>query len=177
MSNELTRVEDELYEEYRDIHNVCTYKSKEEFIKGLNFARYLMAYKDKSKAFNKVFGYHERAANLSTQLLTRKWMSMIMDRMQESQYALFLDKRLALMDEAYVVAMDKDEKTRDRVDAMKFFGEHTRKPDAIKVDIEVKNEIGVELADKIDQTLKLLSSNGQLYQNDGTITDVEVVID
>jgi len=176
MSNELAIIEDEEIDfgDYQDLYNVSRV-SAEKYEMGLKFADYLVQYRDKSKAYNKVYGYHERAANLSTQLINTRWMTMILDRMMESQYALFFDKRLEMLDEAYVTG--KSDNGRTKVDAMKLFLEHTKKPDAIKVDVEVKDDSSVELVGRIDSILKTLSSNGQLYQNDGTITDVDVILD
>ena len=180
MSNEVAVIDEVLFNEFEDIYHAVKHRmsnDQERFMQGLKFAQLLVQYKDKGKAYNKVYGFSERSATLSTQLLSTQWMTMIMDRFQDSQYAIFFDKRLQIMDEAFVISMDKGEATKNRVDAMKFFGEQTKKPDTIKIDIEVEDKSSIELVGRIDSILKTLSKNGQLYQNDGTITDVDIILD
>jgi len=180
MSDDVTVIEDENKEEYdifgefEDIFR-ASMVNEEKFRKGLKFASYLVQYRDKSKAYNKVYGYHERCANLSTQLINTRWMTMVLDRMSESQYALFLDKRMQVIDEAFVESTEGS--GRNKLEAMKLFLEHTKKPDTLKVEVEHTHEIGNELKERIDNTLKLLSGEGKLLLPDGEITDAELVLE
>jgi len=171
-------------EEWRDIYEWYKPKSniknipenenmiREKFNKGLRFCKLITVLKDKNEAYREVYGEPENGlevGNESTKLLTRTWITLIMDKLQDSQYALLFDKRLKVIDEALKESLNGSGRTK--VDAMKIFLEHTKKPETQKIEITHTHEVGESLADKLEDTLKLLGSQNKIITPDGEVID------
>ena len=107
-STALIDISEEELAQFEDIYQHWKKKSRitdeeearERFKKGIEFAHTLMVLADKRLAYEKVYGerFNGRGDNISSQaatkLLSTEWMMMVMDRLQDAQYAMFFDKRL-----------------------------------------------------------------------------------
>ena len=142
---------------------------RERFKKGLEFAHQLVVLKNKAQAYTKVYGECANPTNEATKLLTTQWMSMIMDKVQDAQYALFYDHRLKVLDEALDESLNGSGRTK--IDAMKLFLEHTKKPEVQKFEVTHTHEVGDSLADKLEDTLKLLGSQNKIITPQGEVID------
>jgi len=183
----LIRVSDDEFEEFRDVFEFWSRKSRvkenkeEMFKKGIAFAKALVVTKSRTEAYRMVYGEPSEqglasdAYKLATSLLSKEWMVLIMDKVQESQYSLFFDKRLEVLDEAYEESINGSGRTK--IDAMNLFLTHTKAPETQKVEITHTHEAGDSLANKLEETIKMLAGEGKIVDPSGEIVDVSVIED
>ena len=188
-STALIDVDDEVLNQFEDVYQHWRAKSKipmdkddearERFKKGLQFAHALIMYADKKLAYEAVYGSRLNAkgesvsSKYATKLLSTEWMMMVMDRLQDAQYAMFFDKRLEVLNEAYRESVDGEGRTK--IDAMKIFLEHTKKPEVQKFEVTHTHEAGDSLADRLDVVLKALSNDSKIINPDGTVMDAVLI--
>ena len=176
-------VDEEMFEQFRDIYEEAKRYSKKEdfeehFRKGLQFAQLVFMKKDKKKAYEAVFGPYitgdgrDRTSDEATRFIMRRWVTQIIDRLQQAEGAVFLDKRLQVLQEAYESAME--EKGRNKLEAMRLFLEQTKK-DKLEVEVTHSHEVAGELKEQLDTVLKQLSKSKQVILPSGEVIDAEVI--
>ena len=110
---------------------------------------------------------------LASKAVNTKWIGSIINRLITSNHIQFADKHYQALSELYRIGME-GESERNRVDALKGFIEHTKRPES-KVDAPITINIGESVIEKLQIQLNQLAINSKLYTKSGDIIDVEAI--
>jgi len=162
-------------EDFEDIRRSAKGVSDETFAKTIQFCLLISEGQLKGKAHESVFGKLSDNRKMATMLINRKYASQILERMIAGNHLLLADKHLAALEEMFDIGMDKGESTRNRIDALDKFAGYTKKPEAIKIDVDTTLHLGVDMVEKIDSLTKSLAAKGSMIGSDGEIIDTVVL--
>jgi hypothetical protein len=165
-------------EDFEDIRKATRGVTEEQFRKAVKFCWLLSEGKSKVESYVEAYGGN-KADKITQQsarsLAGRKYVRDILNRMVSGNHLLFADKHVVALNEMFDIGMDRAEKTRDRLDALKAFAELTKKPEAIKMDVDITHHIGQEMVEKVDKLTQTLAAKGSMIGPDGEIVDTVVL--
>ncbi len=167
-------------EDFEDIRKTTKGVSDEDFFKTVRFCFYISEGKSKVDAYCAAQGIDLAAKTkvthtMAAALVARKYTGEILNRMLAGNHILMADKHLMALNEMFEIGMEKGNKTRDRIDALDKFSQLTKKPEAIKIDVDTTLHIGREMATKIDSLTKTLAASGGMVDRHGEIIDTVVL--
>lgn len=148
----------------------------ERFAQGLQFALLLSTGSNRTDAYITAFnhtGDRNIAKTLASKAVHTKWISSIVNRLVAGNHIMFADKHYKALEELYRIGMEGVSE-KNRVDALKGFIEHTKKPDA-KIDAPITINIGSEMIDKLELQLSMLANSAKLLTKSGDIIDAEMI--
>lgn len=143
------------------------------FSKGIRFALLVSEGTSRIEAYKEVFPEENNNKLLSakvSQFARTKWVGDIITRMVAGNYILFSDKHYQALEELYSIGMNGNSE-KNRVDALKSFIEHTKKPEA-KIDTFVNINVGADMLDKLEQQLSHMANNAKFITKGGEVIDV-----
>ena len=164
----------EMYKRYAG-SRLSEQEAYEYFGKILDFCYKIAEGKNKTRAYSEVFEVKENVdpTAKATQLLARKYVVLIMDRIIDAQYAILYDKRNRVLEKVYEESIENE--GRVAIEASKVFLEHTKRPDKQEIEVTHTHEVGDTLADKLEETLKMLSGSKKLALPTGEVIDAVVL--
>lgn len=144
------------------------------FAKGIRFALLVSEGKDRVTAYKEAFPEDSDDKKMIgakvSQFARTKWVGDIITRMVAGNYILFSDKHYKALEELYMIGMEGSSE-KNRVDALKAFIEHTKKPEA-KVDTFININVGADMLDRLENQLAHMANNAKLLTKEGDIIDV-----
>jgi len=162
-------------EDFEDIRRSTKGVSDETFGKTIQFCLLISEGQLKGKAHENVFGKLSDNRKMATMLINRKYASQILERMIAGNHLLLADKHLAALDEMFKLGMDPSVSDMNRINALDKFVGYTKKPEAIKIDVDTTMHLGADMAAKIDDLTKSLASKGGMVDRHGEIIDTVVL--
>ncbi len=167
----------EFREQFEDIWLSTQGVSRERFDQAIEFGMLIMRGWDKYRAYEHVFGECSNVHMQTISFMSSRYVNLILERFQDIKYGMLLDKHMAVLGEMYHLSTGEGVSPRTKIDAGRTFLEYTKRPDTLKVEHTHQHNVALELKGKLDETLKLVSSQGRLVAPDGSVTDAEIVLE
>ena len=170
--NQVVAMTMDMLEDFSDIRKEASSVSDERFTKGLRFALLISEGKSRALAYVDAFGDVDNPTRNANNLLRTAWVGKCIDRLISGNHIFMADKHLQALDELFKIGMDGDVAPKVRVDSLKFFAELTKKPEALKIDIDTTIHIGKEMADRIDHAIAALAGESKMITQSGEVIEV-----
>lgn len=165
----------DMLEDFSDIRKEVMNVSDERFSQGLRFALLISEGKSRALSYVDAFGDSDNPTRDANNLLRSSWVGKCVDRMISGNHIFLADKHITALNEMFDIGMSSDVAPKVRVDALKFFAELTKKPEALKIDIDTTIHIGKEMSDKIDGMITALSGENKMITQSGEIIEVKTL--
>jgi len=162
-------------EDFTEIRKSVPNVSDEEFKRGIEFSFLISEGKSRVQAYTSAYGESDNLTRDANNILRKKWIKSVIDRLITGNYVLMFPEHIQSLKELFDIGMDKSVSPKVRVDALKYFAELTKKPEAIKIDIDTTIHLGKEMSDKIDSIISKLGNSGGMINSDGSITEAVIL--
>ena len=147
----------------------------DKFARGIRFALLISEGRSRVEAYRDAFPEESDKTlhNKVSQFARTKWVGDIVTRMIAGNYIMFADKHYQALEELFSIGME-GQSEKNRVDALKAFVEHTKKPEA-KVDTFININVGADMLDRLESQLASMATNSKFLSKGGEIIDANSI--
>ena len=170
------------WKEIDELQAIRKYFNVEEemFSKGYSFAQLVIDGVNKVKSYEQAFGVDKEFASRNAgSFMTRKWVRELIRSIKVDDDTLYIGEVKKIIDRGMQIVNNPKSSNRDVTEAMKalqpYIKQQTQRVEA-NILVQDANKPIDAMMDKIQDGIKLLQSNGKMFNEEGNIIDVKPIL-